>query len=83
MHRCEVKMRDDLDTPDDELIACGTESNKKMGTIWVCDPHYNMFRGAIDRGVTDGCRMAVDSTEAEDAENEDTFFVTPGDPESI
>jgi hypothetical protein len=71
-------MRLDLDTPLQELVACGAESNKKMGRIWVCDPHYNQFRGAIDRGVADNARIAVDSTEAEDAEDDDTFFLSPG-----
>jgi hypothetical protein len=83
MHRCEVKIRLDLDTRFEELLPCGTEANKKMGRIWVCDPHYEQFRVAIDRGAADDCRIAVDSTEAEDAENEDTFFLSPGDSSSI
>jgi hypothetical protein len=83
MHRCEVKMRLDLDSALQELLTCGAESNKKMGRIWVCDPHYEMFRGAIDRGVAEGCCIAVDSTEADDADEEDTFFLTPGNRSSI
>lgn len=44
MHRCEVKMRYDYDTPDENLIACGDHANKKIGKVWVCDAHFTMLQ---------------------------------------
>jgi len=44
MHRCQVKMRLDYDTPEDHLIECGDTANKKLGQVWVCDPHFDTFQ---------------------------------------
>jgi hypothetical protein len=82
MHRCEVKMRYDLDTDNDSLVACGDIAIRKMGLIWVCHYHWKTFRVAIDKGAAENCRMAFDSTGCEEADH-DAYFVTPRDPESI
>lgn len=73
MHTCEVSMRYDLDAPDESLLPCGSPANKKMGLIWVCDFHYDMFRYSIDAGDTDGCHKAMDSTSCSD-DDYDTYF---------
>jgi len=44
VHRCQVKMRHDYDTPDDALIACGDTANKTIGKVWVCDFHFATFQ---------------------------------------
>jgi hypothetical protein len=44
MHRCQVKMRHDYDTPEDCLIECGDTANKKIGQVWVCDFHFDTFQ---------------------------------------
>ena len=48
MHRCQVKMRHDYDTPEDHLIECGDTANKKIGLVWVCDEHFNTFQHVVD-----------------------------------
>jgi len=61
MHRCQVKIRHDHDTPDESLLDCGDVASKKIGQIWVCDYHYNRF-GVPNLGEDcfDTCTLAVD-----------------------
>jgi len=66
MHRCEVTMRYKLDTPDDELLACGDYAIRKMGNLWICDVHYRMFRHPIEAGHVDGCEKATDTSDCGD-----------------
>jgi hypothetical protein len=44
MHRCQVKMRCDYDTPEDALLDCGDIANKKLGKVWVCNFHFDTYR---------------------------------------
>lgn len=77
MHRCEVKMRYNLDTPDDLLLACGAEANKKMGRIWVCDYHYDIFRFVIDAGQAENCYKVTDSKDAKDDHWDNSIYFEP------
>ncbi len=75
MHTCDVRMRHDLDTTDESLLPCGSPANKKMGHIWICDFHYDMFRICIDRGDTEDAKRCYDATGCSD-DDWDTYFET-------
>lgn len=73
MHTCEVFMRHKYDTPDQDLIPCGSEAKKKMGFVWICDYHYDMFRVCIDAGDSENASRVFDSTPCSD-DDWDTYF---------
>jgi len=62
MHRCQVRVRHDYDTPLGHLLDCGDISTKKVGQIWVCDYHYNRFGvPKLGEEYFADCMTAVDS----------------------
>ena len=64
MHRCQVKMRYDHDTPEENLIACGDHANKKIGNVWMCDFHYTTY--ANSPRLADGSWNLQNATDARD-----------------
>lgn len=63
MHRCEVSVSkgelNDFGYPAQSFI-CGDTANRKLGKVWVCNQHWQMF---ADHPSVELCEAIVDARE--------------------
>jgi hypothetical protein len=62
MHRCQVKMRYDHETPEEHLIECGDVAIRKLGKVWICHYHFKTF--ADSPGMADGGENLLSATDS-------------------